>query len=166
MGIVRTSIMCLIAAGVSFSAMAQDKKAPKKSLHDEFTGQGYGMAGCGLGSIVFGPKPGMIQVIAATVNGTGGSQTFGISTGTSNCDIPESGHQAAVFIEVNKEIVKKEAARGEGETIKALSSILNCGGEQKLGAELKGQYDLYFGQDVETFETVRRLINNGTCTKG
>jgi hypothetical protein len=165
MGIIRTGIMCLLAAGISFSAVAQEKKAPRKSLHDEFTGQGYGVAGCGLGSIVFGAKPGMIQVVAATLNGWGG-QTFAISTGTSNCDIPESGQQAAVFIEVNKEIVRKEAARGEGETIKALAGILNCGSEQDLGAELKGQYDRYFGKDVDTYETVRRIINSGTCSKG
>ena len=46
---------------------------------------GYGSAGCGLGAIVFGSKPGMIQVLAATTNATFYSQTFGITTGTSEC---------------------------------------------------------------------------------
>ena len=46
---------------------------------------GYGAAGCGLGAIVFGSKPGMIQVLAATTNATFYSQTFGITTGTSEC---------------------------------------------------------------------------------
>src|SRR5690348_10000976 len=46
---------------------------------------GYGVAGCGFGSMLFGKQPGFIQVLAATTNGTFGSQTFGISTGTSNC---------------------------------------------------------------------------------
>ncbi len=44
----------------------------------------YGVAGCGLGSMVFGNQEGGIQVIAATLNGTG-IQTFGITSGTSNC---------------------------------------------------------------------------------
>src|SRR5690348_11977029 len=46
----------------------------------------YGMAGCGLGSLVFGPNDAPVaQVLAATTNGTFASQTFGISSGTSNC---------------------------------------------------------------------------------
>ena len=65
---------------------------------DEMSGQGYGMAGCGLGSILFGAKPGKIQILSGTTNGIYGNQTFGISSGTSNCDIPEMGQQAAAFI--------------------------------------------------------------------
>ncbi len=45
----------------------------------------YGTAGCGLGSIVIGSKPGMMQIFAATTNGTSASQSFGITSGTSNC---------------------------------------------------------------------------------
>ncbi len=45
----------------------------------------YGEAGCGLGSMIFGDSPGFVQVLAATTNGCSGSQTFGITTGTSNC---------------------------------------------------------------------------------
>ena len=48
-----------------------------------FAAAGYGAAGCGLGSMVFGSKPGAEQVVAATTNGTFGSQTFGITFGTS-----------------------------------------------------------------------------------
>ncbi|MEN0057326.1 MAG: DUF3015 family protein, partial [Bdellovibrio sp.] len=44
----------------------------------------YGTAGCGLGSLVFGNEKGPVQIVAATLNGTG-VQTFGITTGTSNC---------------------------------------------------------------------------------
>ena len=44
----------------------------------------YGTAGCGLGSLVFGDQPGIIQIVAATLNGIGG-QTFAITSGTSNC---------------------------------------------------------------------------------
>jgi len=48
--------------------------------------QPYGMAGCGLGSIAFGNDQTMFkQVLAATTNGTFGTQTFGITSGTSNC---------------------------------------------------------------------------------
>ncbi len=47
---------------------------------------GYGDAGCGLGSMLFGNSPGKgSQILAVTTNGTG-MQSFGISSGTSNCD--------------------------------------------------------------------------------
>ncbi len=45
----------------------------------------YGTAGCGLGSMAFGNQKGAIQILAATTNGLFGTQTFGITSGTSNC---------------------------------------------------------------------------------
>ena len=142
--------------------------APSKrdSVHDQFSGQGYGTAGCGIGSVAFGAKPGPIQIIASTLNDSFGSQTFGITSGTSNCDIPENGAQAAAFIEVNKETVRKEAAQGQGETIRALAEIMDCGGEQKLGAAIRGDYGHYLGDSVNSYETIRRLLKSGTCTAG
>lgn len=156
----------VLTAGLAAAAQAQPKKAAKPALVDQYSGQGYGVAGCGLGSMVFGPKKGLIQVLAATVNGTFGSQTFGITSGTSNCDIPEMGQQAAVFIEVNKEVVAKDAARGEGETITALADILECKSAANLGQAMKADYQTYFGDKVGSYETVRRLFNNGVCKKG
>ncbi len=116
------------------SALAQKKQ----SLHDKFTGQSYGLAGCGLGSIVFGDKPGMIQVVAATLNGTG-YQTFAISTGTSNCG--ESGKQARAeqFIEVNKVSLENDLSRGAGESIVSLSEVMGCK-NTNFTVELKSRY--------------------------
>ena len=100
------------APAVNAAAPARTKT---KSLHDQFTGQPYGMAGCGLGSMVFGDKPGLIQVIAATVNSTAASQTFGISSGTSNCE--DRAGTAAFFIDANRVVLASDMARGSGETI-------------------------------------------------
>lgn len=164
------SAVIAMLVGFSMNAQAQAKKmkgnANKPSVHDQFSGQGYGVAGCGLGSIVFGPKPGMIQVVASTVNNTFASQTFGITSGTSNCDIAESGQAAAAFIEVNKEIVRKDAARGEGETVSVINDLINCGSVQALGQELRSNYDFYLGSDVNSYETIRRLTLNNTCKPG
>jgi hypothetical protein len=112
--------------------------------------QGYGMAGCGLGSLVFGNKPGFVQAFAATTNGTFGSQTFGITTGTSNCESKkgaaaeeEGGKEeggkkekkkkkgASIieqtnFVTANLESLRKESAQGGGETVSALSSAVGC----------------------------------------
>src|SRR3954464_7446787 len=60
----------------------------------------YGTAGCGLGSLVFGDQKGAIQILAATTNTTFGTQTFGITTGTSNCvDTAAGSAGARIFTE-------------------------------------------------------------------
>src|SRR5256885_13892242 len=99
----------VLGAGVA-RADAENPAAHGKST--------YGLAGCGLGSMIFGDQKGMIQVLAATTNGTVGSQTFGITSGTSNCG--EAGFSSSAtrtFIEGNREALAKDAARGSGETI-------------------------------------------------
>lgn len=142
--------------------------------HQAMEGQAYGTAGCGLGSIAFHAQPGFIQVVAATLNGIGGNQTFGISTGTSNCDIPQSGQQAAVFIEVNREILAKDASRGQGETIDGLASILGCEDSATLGQALQSNFDNVFKKENGSYEATRAIITtikanptlNSTCHIG
>lgn len=133
-------------------------KPHHESLHDQFSGQGYGVAGCGLGSIVFGPKPGIIQVVAATLNGTG-VQTFGITTGTSNCDIPVMGQQAAVFIEVNREILAKDSSRGQGETVEGLASILHCDDAAAFGHGLQSNFEQIFKKENDSYNATRAILS-------
>lgn len=153
-----TNALAQSAAKKSTDTAKKETPAKKQSLHDQVSGAGYGLAGCGLGSIVFGAKPGLVQVVAATLNGIGGNQTFGITSATSNCDIPEMGQQAAVFIEVNKEIVKKDAARGTGETIANLSEIMNCKDSALFGRKLQQNYEQLFDSE-NSYETTRRILN-------
>ncbi|HLK90556.1 MAG TPA: DUF3015 family protein [Polyangia bacterium] len=91
--------------------------------------QGYGAAGCGLGSMAFGNKPGMIQVLAATTNGTFASQTFGITSGTSNCGdngVIKSQREQAAFAEVNFQDLKRNMAAGGGEFLTSFATLLGC----------------------------------------
>lgn len=103
---------------------------------------GYGSAGCGLGSVVLGDKPGFMQVFAATTNGTSGSQTFGITSGTSNCG--SAGKSSEQFIEANKVSLGNDIARGQGETIDSLASIMNVTKKPEFAAALKAQYSEIF----------------------
>ena len=87
--------------------------------------------GCGLGSMAWrgqsGPVP---QVLAVTTNGTFGSQTFGITFGTSGCD-PNGrvtgGTQRMVFnfLQNNMEQYALDASRGSGETLDTIAGMLN-----------------------------------------
>jgi hypothetical protein len=92
--------------------------------------QGYGMAGCGLGSLVFQNDNSMIkQILAATTNGTFGSQTFGITSGTSNCTsagVVKAEREQAAFVEVNFRDLKRDMAAGGGEFLKSFGTLLGC----------------------------------------
>ncbi len=87
----------------------------------------FGVAGCGLGSIIMGAEGN--QVFASTTNGTLYNQVFGITSGSSNCLEPSK--QAALnaqqkFIAENFTTLSKEIAQGEGEALKAFSNTFGC----------------------------------------
>jgi hypothetical protein len=90
----------------------------------------YGMAGCGLGSMLFGKdNTTLMQILAATTNGTFASQTFGITSGTSNCTsggVVKAEREQAAFAEVNFQDLKRNMASGGGEYLASFSTLLGC----------------------------------------
>jgi Protein of unknown function (DUF3015) len=108
-------------------------------------GGAYGSAGCGLGSMAFGNQKGAIQILAATTNGLFGTQTFGITSGTSNCGDSAVGTAGTkTFIEGNREALAKDAARGSGETIDTLSMLAGCKDAKAVGAVLQQRFPELF----------------------
>ncbi len=94
------------------------------------------MAGCGLGYTLFASKDNtqVIQIIAATTNGTSGNQTFGITSGTLGCT--ENGmiaknKTAEVYAEVNLRQLYHDIAAGQGETLQAFSQIIGVKAAQR-----------------------------------
>jgi len=139
--------------------------APKRkpSLEKQYSGQGYGMAGCGLGSIIFGQDPGKVQIIAATTNQTWYNQTFAISSGTSNCQDDAGSHAANlnVYIEANKLALAKDVSRGGGETLEGLSEILGCKDTKVLGVRLQKKYQAIFSsQNVESNQVSASILKS------
>ncbi len=139
-------------------------------------GANFGMSGCGLGSLVFpGPddhRSRVTQVLSATTNGTFGSQTFGITTGTLNCN-PEGSRSAALFIEVNREALAKDVSRGSGETIETLSAIMGCSNAAAVGAALQQSFKTIFpSQNIPNAQVTENILQTikrekalaGTCT--
>lgn len=87
--------------------------------------------GCGLGKLAWGDYKGQKeiapQVLMATTNGTFGSQTFGISTGTSGCtnDGKVMGQSKTVmFAEMNFENLSQEMAQGHGEHLASMATLM------------------------------------------
>lgn len=136
---------------------AQSKTA--KDLETGLKGRGvYGTAGCGLGSMAFGAQPGAVQILAATTNNLFGTQTFGITSGTSNCGTGLMAEGTRNFVEANREALAKDVARGEGDSIGALTLINGCKSSQAVGAALQAHFGKIFPSEQVTNEEVTVAI--------
>jgi hypothetical protein len=86
--------------------------------------------GCGLGKLAWsdygGQKQIAPQVFMATTNGSFGSQTFGISFGTSGCtnDGVIMKNKRINFAAMTFESLKQEMAQGHGEHLSSLANLL------------------------------------------
>jgi opacity protein-like surface antigen len=91
----------------------------------------YGAAGCGLGSLVF-KENNETQILAATTNGTFANQTFGMTSGTSNCNnkgLIKLSMVRESFIEANFKDLSRNAAAGKGEFVGNLATLYGYGPE-------------------------------------
>jgi hypothetical protein len=120
-----------------------------------------GPAGCGLGNMAFGTQH---QVLAATTNGSAYNQLFGISSGTSNCAPAGMQSQMDIFVESNKVALSNDAARGQGETIAALSSLLGCQDTAAVGSTLKANYNEIFESNKNDSKAVSTAIQTKLST--
>lgn len=106
---------------------------------------GYGSAGCGLGSVIIKPSEHFTQIFAATTNGLFGNQTFGITSGTSNCDGPPKPLAALQrFVVANRSALSIATARGRGEPIVAVAAIAGCREPHELGLVLQRHFGRIF----------------------
>ncbi len=92
--------------------------------------------GCGLGSMVWEGKSGMVpQVLAVTTNNISGNQTFGITSGTLGCTpdgvvtVPAN---VALFTDQNLDKLARDMAVGEGETLYSLADLMKVKAQDKL----------------------------------
>jgi hypothetical protein len=142
-------------------ALAATPAAAQKSTESAIRGTKgrYGDAGCGLGSMAFGDQQGAIQILAATTNGLFGTQTFGITTGTSNCQGLSGGAAASkVFVEANREALAKDISRGSGETIGTLTWIAGCNDSRAVGVTLQKNFKAIFPDEAVSNEKVTAAI--------
>lgn len=127
----------------------------------------HGPAGCGLGSMVLEGQSGLVMnVLAATLNGTSGNQTFGMTSGTSNCDVDERTKVASVnYIEANKVALSNDIARGNGETLAALGKIYGCSNIQNMGTTLQRNYSSIFAKDASARDIDARITSTIVSSK-
>jgi hypothetical protein len=94
--------------------------------------------GCGLGKLAWADyknqKNIAPQVLMATTNGTFGSTTFGISTGTSGCTNDGkvmAEQKTTVFAQLNFENLSQEMAQGQGEHLASLATLMGVPAEHQ-----------------------------------
>lgn len=94
--------------------------------------------GCGLGKLAWGDYKGQKeiapQVLMATTNGTFGSQTFGISSGTSGCTNDGkimAEQKTTMFASLNFDALSAEMAQGQGEHLASLAALMGVPAEHQ-----------------------------------
>lgn len=119
--------------------------------------------GCGLGSMAWRGQSGIIpQLAAVTTNGTFGSQTFGITFGTSGCDpngrvTGGTQKMLLVFMENNLEQFAMDAASGQGETLTTLAGILNMDEETVAARAYQNFAVLFPNENVDVVDVTLKF---------
>lgn len=131
----------------------------------------YGAAGCGLGSLVIKDE-GIMQIFAATTNGTAGSQTFGITSGTSNCLTAEKMavlSRQESFVQNNLRALEKDVAQGSGETLDSFAEVLGCQGGvvTELRQSAQKNYSVIFSQPgaIAVLEGAKKVFEQEPALK-
>jgi hypothetical protein len=121
--------------------------------------------GCGLGSIVFEGENGLVsQTFAATTNGTFGNQTFGITSGTSNCEQYKTftyNEKVNTFVAENMDNLARDIARGQGEYLNTLALLMDVPDTRKavFRSHLQSHFsDIYTSEKVTHSEVVNNIV--------
>lgn len=129
----------------------------------------YQAQGCGLGSTLFSDGSNVVhQSLGAITNSLFFNNTFGMTSGTSNCELDGAGGQAnAVFIKANKVALSNDIARGQGATLASLSRMYGCTNHNAVGSALQKEYKSIFSNNAEATQidmSIRNVIEeNKAC---
>jgi hypothetical protein len=124
-------------------------------------------AGCGLGAMLINPNNDtLVGNLAMTfLNGTFGTQTFGITTGTSECDKPThfvKNEKIQEFVVANMDNLAKDIVVGKGETLDSFAELLNIPVEQRPAfyAKLHENFvKIFVSENVQMAEVIDNVIS-------
>jgi len=122
--------------------------------------------GCGLGNqVITNQDSVLMQIFAATTNGTSGNQTFGITSGTSGCAKPAkfvSNDKANEFVAGNMETLALDISNGQGEALKTLATLLNVSNKDTFATILQANFDkIYTNEDVSSADVIDNIVSLG-----
>ncbi len=128
--------------------------------------------GCGLGTLVLGDTgfsdSTLGQSFIVTTNGTSGNQTFGITSGTSNCSSPSSfvqNEKVHEFVAANMDNLAKNIAMGKGESLDTLAELMEVPEGKRLSLYTRLQDNfaaIYPSADVQAAHVVDTVYTAAT----
>jgi DUF3015 family protein len=130
--------------------------------------------GCGLGKLVwsdYGNQKSIApQVLQSTTNGTSGTQTFGISSGTSGCTNDGtimSEYKVNVFAAANYENLSQEMAQGGGEHLASLAELMGIpeNHRSEFFGLAQGQYTTLIQSGDTTPEGMIKTLQSAISTR-
>ena len=114
--------------------------------------------GCGLGSLIIKDQNTVaLQVLAATTNGIFGNQTFGITSGTLNCDKPSnfvSNDKLNRFVAENMDELALDISAGQGETLSTVAKLMNVEDSSTFSSKLQANFTKIYSSENVTSATV------------
>jgi hypothetical protein len=125
---------------------------------------GNSNTGCGIGTMIFEGKDGLVsQVFAATTNGSFGNQTFGITSGTLECEKAPtfiSYERLNKFVGDNMDNLAMDISRGSGEYLSTLAVLLDVPVAERpaLYRNLQANFSsIYPSGDVTQTDVIRNI---------
>jgi len=117
--------------------------------------------GCGLGAVIIKDDSSAVMLaLQATTNGIFGTQTFGITSGTSGCKKAKlvMNERAQEFVASNMDILAKEIAVGHGESLDTLDELLNVQDKVAFNAALQANYNkIYSSKSVKMADVLDNI---------
>ena len=107
------------------------------------------------------------QAFIVTTNGTSGNGTFGITSGTSNCEQPSrfvKSDKAHEFVASNMDNLAKDIATGQGESLDTLAELMEIPQSERpvIYAQLQNNFDSIYPtetvQSAHVLDTVYTII--------
>jgi len=120
--------------------------------------------GCGLGTLVMKGNDGLVyQVLAVTTNGTCGNQTFGITSGTLDCEKPAkfaSHERINNYVADNMDNLANDISRGRGEYLNTLAVLMEVpeGVRADFYTKLQNNFSqIYSSTHVKSTDVVKNI---------
>lgn len=132
-----------------------------------------GNTGCGLGTLIFKDAQNqstLVQVVAVTTNGTLGNQTFGISSGTSECTQPAKivrNERLNEFVQANLDDLARDISAGKGETLSTVAELMGVPSSDRaaFNANLQANFQQIFPtpgvEYAHVVDTIISVSNQG-----
>ncbi len=122
-------------------------------------------AGCGLGASVIKETDTLIGQLAMTfLNGISGNQTFGITSGTSECKQPSrivQNERLNEFVVANIDSLARDIAVGYGESLDTLAELMGISPDMRplVYSKLKSNFSRIFtSENVETADVIDNIV--------